>query len=265
MPTKKKATAKKKTARRGGVKTNSGPPARREQSAEVVPYDPGEKQELARPSKLGQVSGETTSADVVYPRLALMHKTSKAVDEGRFNILDVVVNGEVYVGDSEYPADLAVLSARKRYEEDLDFDDPATPRVWDTLEEVHAAGLWTEWQNNERPPARPILETVLAVKMPEHAHAGEVDGDPDVSLEFPYEDDNGDRWALCIWDMKGSAYTQAGKAVITAGQTTPVHLIAWSLTTDKKVYGKNTVTIPKMRKAGTNDEATVAFFESLLG
>ena len=253
-PATKKAPAKK----RGGKVSTNTTRVDDEEVGTTELVDP-----RSQPAPLGSVGGETDASDIVYPRLTLMHNVSQLVNDKRFEALDIVLNGEVCVANEEQPVELAVLSAQKVYEEDVDFDSGETPRIFNTIDEVKAAGLWIDWQNNEAPPAYPKLTAIVAVKMPEHCHFG--DGfDGDVELEFPYEDDNGDRWAVALWDMRKSSFTNAAKPIITASGTSTIHHLNWSLQTTPKTYGRNTVTIPKLRRSGSLEADTVAFLEGIV-
>jgi len=87
-------------------------------------------------------------------------------------------------------------------------------------------------------------------------------------IEFPYECE-GKYYALVLWSMKGTAYTNAAKACFTARKIG--HLRqgyskqSWSLSTKMEKYGDNYAAIPVLRPAGKTSSAFQAFMLDVLG
>lgn len=182
------------------------------------------------------VEGEITGEDIVIPRFHQVQSVGPLSE--KFAPGSLVYNKEVVVSDGNTPVSLTVLRIRKRYIENVEYGGDAIARVFDTLEEVKAAGGWIDWRDNERPPFSPMLQTLILIRSPFEDHP-----------LFPYQ--LGDHsYGLALWTLRSTAFTRAGKAIITASQFAlrdGLHKGGWQLTSKREKIGMNFVYVPVLR------------------
>lgn len=212
------------------------------------------------------VQGQIDRSDISTPGLKIVQAVGPlsemfdpgciVLTQGGENSLPITSPGQ------EQPLVLTVLRIRKQFIEDLPYGSEERPRIFDTIEDVQAAGGWIEWHNNERPPFAKMATAMVVVAAPEDASAEEL-------AHFPYEFDGG-KYALALWTIKGTAY-QAAKAIFTASvySLTPAKggLVtgAWHLTTKREKRGQNMVWVPVLKQAGVWDAEFVEFLNTLAG
>ena len=197
--------------------------------------------ELAAPQSatLGTIAGEIESDDIVIPRLNLVQNVGSLAE--LFNGGDLVLNKEVVL-----PAPLELTN--------LDFDSDEKPQVYNTLEEVHAAGGTIEWVGNQKPSFTPVLHVNLVFKAP----AG-----LDYALPLEY---NGDAYGLAVWTLRGVAYTRAGKNILTAAKFALRDGLfngKWELTSKREKFGRNSVVVPVLRNIGRHTPDFVDFIRNI--
>lgn len=201
-------------------------------SPEIVGHD--DVAALGFPHK--PVEGEITGDDIVIPRFHQVQSVGPLSE--KFAPGSLVYNKEVVVSDGNTPVSLTVLRIKKRYIEHVEYGGDEIARVFDTLEEVKAAGGWIEWRDNERPPFSPILQTLILIQSPFEDHP-----------LFPYQ--LGDHsYGLALWTLRSTAFTRAGKAIITASQFAlrdGLHRGGWQLTSKREKIGMNFVYVPVLR------------------
>ena len=207
--------------------------------------------ELAAPQSatLGTIAGEIESDDIVIPRLNLVQNVGSLAE--LFNGGDLVLNKEVVLSA---PLELTILSARKQFVQNLDFDSDEKPQVYNTLEEVHAAGGTIEWVGNQKPSFTPVLHVNLVFKAP----AG-----LDYALPLEY---NGDAYGLAVWTLRGVAYTRAGKNILTAAKFALRDGLfngKWELTSKREKFGRNSVFVPVLRNVGRNTPDFVNYLRTI--
>lgn len=222
------------------------------QPSEVI--SPATTTQLAttEPPVLGAVSGEVCTEDIVIPRLALVQKVGELAD--LFNPGSWVLNKEVQLSDGSTPIELTVLSARKQYVEALDYDSGERPQVFNTKEEVLAAGGTLDWVGNQKPSFNTILHANIVFKAP----AG-----LDYALPLEY---SGEAYGLAVWTIRGVAYNEAGRNILTASRFSLRDGLLhgkWELKVKVKKYGRNTVFVPVLRNVGRNTPEFVDFLRSL--
>ena len=87
-------------------------------------------------------------------------------------------------------------------------------------------------------------------------------------LNFPYECE-GKFYALALWSMKGTSFTNAAKHIFTARKMghlrTGYSARGWSLTTKVEKYGENFAHIPVIRPTEENTPAFLAFISDVIG
>lgn len=182
------------------------------------------------------VEGEITGDDIVIPRFHQVQSVGPLSE--KFAPGSLVYNKEVVVSDGNTPVNLTVLRIKKRYIENVEYGGDAIARVFDTLDEVKQAGGWIDWRDNERPPFSPMLQTLILIRSPFEDHP-----------LFPYQ--LGDyAYGLALWTLRSTAFTRAGKAIITASQFAlrdGLHKGGWQLTSKREKIGMNFVYVPVLR------------------
>ncbi|MFI3244306.1 MAG: hypothetical protein R3Y56_08645, partial [Akkermansia sp.] len=156
-------------------------------------------------AQLGTISGEIEQGDIIIPRLNIVQNVG-ALGE-LFDAGQIVLNQETPLVKEGEAIELTVLNVRKVFQENVSYDSDERPAVYNTLEEVKAAGGSIEWgANGEKPSFLPVLHTQVLIKAPEGAEGA-----------FPFEFE-GASYALALWTIKGVAYTRAGKNIVTAAR-----------------------------------------------
>ncbi len=200
------------------------------------------------------LEGEFLPQDFVLPRLNLVQSVgplSETFQPGAF-----VYNKEVTLTDGTQPVSLTVLRVRKQYQEYVAYGGEEMPRMFDTLEEVRAAGGWIDWRDNQRPPYSPILNALVLIRSPFGEHP-----------MFPHRHGEAD-YGLALWTLRSTAFTRAGKTIITASQFAlrdGLHWGEWALTSRREKLGMNFVHVPVLRHAARHTEEFAGFALSLVG
>lgn len=122
---------------------------------------------------------------------------------------------------------------------------------------------YKEWQqsNGVKKYFQRLATALLLVQKPEHYQ------DTD-DLMFPYECE-GRKYALALYSMKGTAYTNAAKHIFTArkiGHLRPGYPVqAWNLTTKLEKFGENYAHVPVIKPGPKNGEVFLTFVKDVLG
>ena len=204
---------------------------------------------------LGQVDGEVDRTDLITPRFNIVQGVGPLSEH--FTSGTLVLNKDTVIapaGDRENPQEpifLTVLSAVKSYEEVLPYDASGggpRPRTYSSIRDVHADDLWIDWRNDEKPPARPVAELLIAIEKP--------DGLASMMFNVPVNDKE---YALALWTVRSTAYTRVAKKIFSANQ---IELKAsgllsgrWSLFTQKESIAGNPVSVPVFKLVGRNEGA----------
>ena len=206
---------------------------------------------LAIPTKA--VDGEFRSEDFVIPKLHLVQSVGPLSET--FSPGSLLYNKELVLTDGVSPLSLTVLRIRKQYVENVEYGGDEVPRVFDTLEQVRAAGGWIDWRDNQRPPFSPVLHALVLIKSP----TGE-------NPLFPYEF-GGDHFGLALWTLRSTGFTRAGKTIITASQFAlkdGLHKGGWTLTSKREKIGMNFVYVPVLRHEAKHTDEFAEFAAGLL-
>ena len=162
--------------------------------------------------------------------------------------------------EGDAPLEMVILQAKKRYQENTDFGSDEMGQVVDSLEEVKALGGWIDWRDGEDgrrqpPPWSPRLDIICALAAPVGM---------DATL-FPFEFD-GKAYATAVWTLSKSAFTTAGRMVLTARATflrDGYRTGKWQVTAGKKQGPKGTYYVPAFRASGKTEEEFREFVGSI--
>ena len=213
---------------------------------------------LAVRGQYDDLDGEIGGDDLILPRINLTQKVGDLGDQ--FGPGVIAFQKEMVLWkEGQAPLNLVILHAQKRYQENTEFGSDEMGQVVDTLDEVKALNGWIDWRDGEdgkrqAPPWAPRLDVICVVEAPEGA---------DTSL-FPFEF-NGKAYAAAVWTLSKSAFTSAGRTVLTARATflrDGYRTGLWQVSTAKRQGPKGIYFVPCFRANGKTPEA---FREFLAG
>lgn len=220
--------------------------------------------------------------DIRLPRINIVHRVgglSKIFEPG-----EITLNGSIVIHTPRNPLKniagtepliFTVLGFRKKqYVEKVEVYGVDEGMMVATREEVVAAGGtldYKEWAASKAAAKagtgkikrrfETLATALILVQKPVHIR------DEDKVI-FPHECE-GKSYSLCLWGMKGSAYTNAAKHIFTArrlGHLIPgYHTQAWSFTTKMEPAGDTDYPVPVITPAAKATEAFVAFVNNILG
>ena len=221
-----------------------------------------------QPVGVGGMSGEFDKADFRLPRLNIVQSVGDLSED--FPPGSIVLNKEsLLIGAAKDPKEwtdpleITVLSVRKQFQENTDFDSDNAPDVVDTLAEVEARGGWIDWRNDEKPPWRPMLTALLLIKAPNET----------VADQFSIVAPDGTMHEMALWTLTGASYSRAGKAILTAGRYSlrnketgepQLHHGKWELRVRREKLGTYLVFVPQLKQAGKHAAEFISFTESLI-
>lgn len=208
--------------------------------------------------RLGEICGDVDTSDIVVPRLDMVQGVG--VLSQNFTPGQVVLNKEVVLVEKDKPLYMTIIGVSKHWEEVVPFsedDDAPRARVFRTAEDVHAAGLWTDWRNNQKPPVQPVAIVTTLIEQPEGVD----------SIHFPI-DICGKAHVLARMTLKSTAYSRAAKQIFTA-RAFPLKesllLGRWEFKATRSKVGVYVVTVPSLRVCGTNSPEIVAAITEAVG
>lgn len=205
------------------------------------------------------MSGDFNVDDIRWPRVNLIHKTSKQELIDTFGIGAFALNQEVKLSDGKAPITVTVLRFQKDYIQKLPFGDPEKPKSFKTEDDVRQAGGSLNYADVDSGNYfMPRGHLQLIVPQP-------ADQPEDL---FPYEF-GGVNYALALLTVSSSAYTSAGKEVATLRANNKVMRKGLRygkllLTSDGRKSAKFTWVVPVLKFAGENTPEFVQFAEGLL-
>ena len=227
-----------------------------EAGTEVAVVAPAQLSVEVRHSANADVSGEISRGDLNLPGFQIVQSVGPASEDHAPGT--ILLNREAELSTGETPVKLTVLKVDVSYIENLEYCGEQIPRKFSTLAEVKEVGGYTEWIDDKKPPFSKMAEARIMVEAPEGA-------DESVLAHFPYEFE-GKYYAQAIWSLRGSAFTRAGKTILTAAEFAlkdGLYKGSWALTTKREKLGKNFVFIPILRHADKNSPTVKEFFLSL--
>lgn len=200
------------------------------------------------------ISGEVSAKDLTIPYLSLVQKSGTKAD--MFPVGSWVV-GENVVAEKDVPLRVVALDISKRYEEVTEFGSGAISRVFETSEEVRAAGL--SLQRGAAKEAREIAGILFWITAPEGA-------DPDV---FPLVTETGTRGLIAKYVARSTGYSGVAMPIFTA--TSPLgHLRGkhikkgqWDLTAALSKTNGNTYYKVSLRPRGATPADVLAEIDAL--
>ena len=201
------------------------------------------------------LAGDFDQSDINLPRINLVAKTSALVDEG-FTPGAIVLNKEASLVLKDTPLRVIVTSMVKQFQEDVAWGAEELPKVFNSEEEVYAAGYSLEWGATNM--CRPIAHITMLIEAPEGL-------DEDSRELFP--DAHGDKnYALAIYTASKSAYKPTAKEIATYAAFAKgegVWTTAWTLTSKLRTEGDVSWFTPSMKRAGRLDADELKFIESV--
>jgi len=214
-----------------------------------------------QPMNYGGVGGEVDMTDMKIPRLELVHGVGEL--SKTFNPGDIVYNSILKLASKGEPVHLSVLSIRKFYRESLPYDPNSDEigRVFQTLEEVHAAGLVSEWINNQKPGVAKVAELRVALECPRSE-------DEDMfPLAVVNEAGKATSFAIASWFVTKTAYAPVAKQVFSAAAMLLRNSLPagrWRLHTVREERNGNVSTIPVFRFVGKYPPEVIDFFNTAI-
>ena len=221
-----------------------------------------------QPVAVGGMSGEFDKEDFRLPRMNIVQSVGDLSED--FPPGSIVLNKEsLLIGAAKDPKEwtdpleITVLSAKKQFQENIEFDSDKSPDVVDSLAEVEERGGWIDWRNDEKPPWRPMLTALLLIKAPNDT----------VADQFSIVAPDGTMYEMVLWTMTGASYSRAGKAILTAGRYSlrnketgepQLHHGRWELRVRREKLGTYLVFVPQLKQAGKHADDFITFAESLL-
>jgi len=196
--------------------------------------------------ELGKVTGPVDASDIYRPRLELSQSVGPLMDAG-FAPGQIVLAKEYPIWAEGYdPLKLTLIASRKQFIEDVPYGGDQEQRIFNSPQEVKAAGLWTEWHDQTPPPVFPRLTCVALIEKPDFVEETEAFGIELVGKLFAI--------AEIRWD--GAAYSRAAKTVMTAASgilSKGLHRGCWSYSCKREKLKVNTVTVPVIKFSGFHD------------
>lgn len=207
------------------------------------------------PSFAPGVDADVTADDVRLPRINLVQKSSELAELEGWAPGDIAFAKTVKQVAFGEKARVTFLHLRRQFQENLEYGSDIFPKVFNTRNEVLAAGgSFTRKAPNEY---RPIAHLTLLVNQPDNA-------DPSF---YPIVGPDGKRYNLAMWTVASTAYTSVAETLISAAQfflKDGLHKVGWDLTVNKQVSNKNTYYVPGIKQAGAHTPDFQAFVDSIV-
>lgn len=223
---------------------------------------------------VGEGIGEFDERDIVLPIkwISMLQSNSNLVKEGEFLCGDVIMRASsqepAYLlyspptkkAEGTAPLTMVFLNMEKKWMEEVDFDSGIQAKIWDHKKQAEAEG-YKLFAGSDDNGFRPFFVALVFVKQP----ADDVDNE-DIEEWFPYEF-QGERWGLCVWQLRGGSARGVGSKVFTTvkrkgGGYYPSR--TWEVTTKLEPHPtKKNMTYNKaiIKDVAPTDDDFIAFIE----
>lgn len=203
------------------------------------------------------VEGEITTADLKFPRINLVQKLGDL--SNNFESGSIVFDKSVVLSTKNEPLNLTVLRLKKQYQEVLPYGSEDHPRVLNTMAEVREVG-GTITRGEGGTLFAEMATIQVAVKRPQDC--------PEEQDALFCEEFNGDQYALGLWTLAKTAYTSAGKTLITKAmnQLKSAGILSgiWSVSVELRKSDKYQWYVPIFKLTDIHTPEAQSFFRSLL-
>lgn len=176
---------------------------------------------------IGEVGGEIDGGDLIIPRIVQVHNVgdlSQEYDPGTavlgaggdtFPFVDLPEDKDARRKHSN-SFEFIPLKVQKVYREHFDYNDPKQkeliPREFLSAKEMLEAGGKESYDKPTGPGSfRPALSMMVAIVMP-------TDRVPEHLVPFFCDEYKGESFCIAMWRLQKSAYSSAGKVIITDAQ-----------------------------------------------
>jgi len=198
----------------------------------------------------GDNDSEIDFSEINLPKINLVQKVGGLSEQ--FEPGEIVLNKELVLPQ---PMRFAVVGMSKtQYVERVQGGEMGN--LFNSVEEVVEAGgtvIYAKAQEADIPWYQRMKRALILIE--KHDDVEDEDS-------FPYEHD-GKKYAIAIWTMKGTAFTNAAKALLTArkiGCLKSGYLATyWNATTSIQQFGKNFAAVPAVKSDGKTTEEFRAF------
>ena len=205
------------------------------------------------------IDADLDTSDVRLPRLNLIQKSSELAEVEGWNPGDIAFVKEVKLIPFGQSGKVTFIHLKRQFQEYIPWGSDVRPRVFNTREEVEAAGGSTEFKAvNEY---RPIAHFTMLIEKPTTTKSDAV-----LDSYFPLEF-NGKFYSLAAWTVASSAYKRTADQLISAAKMfmrDGIHRYPWELSVEKDKSGTNTFFVPSIKRAGVHSPEMVEFIENLL-
>ena len=223
---------------------------------------------------LGGVSGDIGEVKLSIPRIQIVQGTGDLTND--FPAGAVVFDKEVMVAPPASPVTewtsgvpVTILSARLQFKENLDFDSDELPTIVDTVDEViaqggHLDGRKDSTGNYVAPAWIPFMTVLTLIEAEDGSPAG------DLFSEMTPNDTKAD---MALWYLQKSAFSKAGKDILTAGKyrlknretgLPELHKGKFLLQVRREKLGSFNVFVPRLKQVGRHTDEFVQYAESLI-
>jgi hypothetical protein len=202
------------------------------------------------------MTGDWSRDDLNLPRIKIVAQTSDLVNEG-YPVGAIVLNNEVVLAKKDEPVECIVLNCNKQYQEDIAWGTGDMPKVFNSAEEMRAAGYSTEYGSPNY--CQPMAHITMLVKAPKGLDEQDL-------ANFPFEF-KGEHWAMVDFCAAKSAFKTTAKFIASymafGGGDKKIHGVFWELKSGLKTYLENKWYSPTMRRIGKCSDDLVEFVESV--
>lgn len=214
-------------------------------------------------ASLHGIEADLELSDIRIPRVNLVQKSSELSEIEGWSPGDLAFAKEVKLIPFGQSGKVTFIRLKRQYKECLPYGSETMPKVFDTKEEVLAAGGSLNFKApNEY---RPIAHLTMLIEQPQGA-----EGEDNSALEsyFPLSF-GGKNYSMAVWTVGSTSYKTVVVELLSAAtmfMRNGLHKVAWDLSVSKETSKstKNTYFVAKVKRAGAHSPEMVEFIESLL-